>query len=116
MVELLFPFSFLLSFFCFQRHIDVVVNAGDVLLVDTAKWWHQTEIPTTTMEGSSGGDAGGSSGLSMSYARDIYLEEDELLGQHHGGGGGGDENDNDNDSSAGGASGAGGAGGAADRG
>jgi hypothetical protein len=35
----------------------------------SARWWHQTEIPTTA----------GGSGLSMSYARDIYLEDEVEL-------------------------------------
>jgi hypothetical protein len=48
--------------------IDVHVKAGDVLLVDTAKWWHQTEIPCTLSA---------SEQLSSSYARDIYIINDE---------------------------------------
>ena len=48
---------------CPQR-LRVEATSGDLLLINTALWYHQTEIPTT---------AGGAGGLSLSYARDFHL-------------------------------------------
>jgi hypothetical protein len=42
------------------------VEEGDIFLMNTRLWWHQTEIP--------GAGGGQQSGLSISYARDIYLD------------------------------------------
>jgi len=50
--------------------LDINVSAGDVLLVDTAKWWHQTELPNTL---------NAEEEISMSYARDIYLDGNPFL-------------------------------------
>ena len=50
---------------CDQQHdmalfdsYEVLVKEGDVFVINTRLWWHQTEIPT---------------GWSVSYARDLYL-------------------------------------------
>ena len=43
----------------------VECRPGDVLLINTALWWHRTEIPCTTSETPEG--------LSISYARDVSL-------------------------------------------
>jgi len=50
---------------CDQQHdmslfdsYQVLVKEGDVFVINTRLWWHQTEIPT---------------GWSVSYARDLYL-------------------------------------------
>ena len=63
-----------------DMRISINVSAGDVLLVDTARWWHQTEIRCTL---------GASEQLSVSYARDIYLNgnsagEIEIEGEEDG--------------------------------
>jgi len=69
----------------------ITVEEGDIFVMNTRLWWHQTEIPGTTttfpcddngdsdsksrgvmMESSSNGCT--SSNLSISYARDIYLD------------------------------------------
>ena len=44
------------------------MEAGDVLLVDTKSWWHQTEIPCTLSACEE---------ISLSYARDIYVQHME---------------------------------------
>ncbi len=38
---------------------EILVQEGDVLVINTRLWWHQTELPP---------------GWSVSYARDLYLE------------------------------------------
>jgi hypothetical protein len=60
------------------------VEEGDIFVMNTRLWWHQTEIPgvisddtrtTTEGLGHNGGEPSKSgSGLSISYARDIYLD------------------------------------------
>ena len=45
----------------------VVVEPGDVLIINTRLWWHATLIPNT---------AHATDGLSFSYARDIYFNGD----------------------------------------
>ena len=49
-----------------HERVHVDVEAGDMLLVDTKLWWHQTEIPCTL---------GACEEISMSYARDIYVQQ-----------------------------------------
>ena len=48
------------------------VEEGDIFVINTRLWWHQTEIP-----GTCGGDnnrgVGSGCNLSISYARDVYL-------------------------------------------
>ena len=76
---------------------EVLVEEGDVFVINTKLWWHQTEIPP---------------GWSVSYARDLYLEGKEAgvisdgttnreSDKHHwdeyGGGGYGDESDLETD-------------------
>lgn len=48
------------------KRLVVDCGPGDVLLINTQLWWHQTEIPRTT-------HAPGQ--LSISYARDVFLSE-----------------------------------------
>ena len=50
-----------------HERVHVDVEAGDVLLVDTKSWWHQTEIPCTLSACEE---------ISMSVARDIYVQHD----------------------------------------
>lgn len=54
------------------------VEEGDVFVMNTRLWWHQTEIPgVSSVAGTEGGGGGGEqsgAGLSISYARDIYLD------------------------------------------
>jgi hypothetical protein len=45
------------------NRLKVVVEEGDILIVNTRLWWHQTRIPYTSKRG-----------LSLSYARDFYCE------------------------------------------
>lgn len=45
--------------------IEVDCKAGDVLIVNTAHWWHQTKIPPQPDP-------------SVSYARDFYLDESKM--------------------------------------
>jgi len=42
------------------------VEEGDIFVINTRLWWHQTEIP--------GAKKGGNDNLSISYARDIHLD------------------------------------------
>jgi len=42
---------------------EVLVEEGDVFVINTQLWWHQTEIPP---------------GWSVSYARDLYLDRREI--------------------------------------
>ncbi|CAM9213798.1 unnamed protein product, partial [Ectocarpus fasciculatus] len=44
--------------------LKVVVNEGDVFMLNTRIWWHQTRIPYTSKRG-----------LSISYARDYYCSK-----------------------------------------
>jgi hypothetical protein len=46
------------------------VEEGDLFLMNTRLWWHQTEIPAE-------------SGLSISYARDIYLDGSQPVVEDH---------------------------------
>lgn len=48
--------------------LRIHVAAGEMLLINTRLWWHRTEIEE---------QAGGQNGLSISYARDFYLDSDE---------------------------------------
>lgn len=57
------------------------VEEGDIFVMNTRLWWHQTEIPGVisaakagTEGGNSGEPSGAGAGLSISYARDIYLD------------------------------------------
>ena len=50
-----------------ETAIVVECQAGEVLLINTALWWHRTEIPCTTRT---------PDGLSISYARDIYFPDE----------------------------------------
>ena len=45
------------------------VEEGDIFVINTRLWWHQTEIPAFA-----GGDASSCHNLSISYARDIWLD------------------------------------------
>ena len=47
-----------------QSRLVVECAAGDCLLINTALWWHRTEIPCTVNT---------QDGLSISYARDVCL-------------------------------------------
>lgn len=51
------------------------VEEGDIFVMNTRLWWHQTEIPGLTSGAGAEGGGGEQSGagLSISYARDIYL-------------------------------------------
>lgn len=62
------------------KGVRVVVEAGDVLVVNTRLWWHRTEIPDTRTA---------ADGLSVSLARDIFLGK-AASGE---GVGGGDDDD-----------------------
>ena len=46
------------------RRLRVEVNAGDLFMINTSAWFHETEIPCTTE---------GREGISLSYARDFHL-------------------------------------------
>lgn len=46
------------------ERLGVLVCEGDVIIVNTRLWWHQTRIPCTTKRG-----------LSISYARDFFCDE-----------------------------------------
>lgn len=48
------------------------VEEGDVLLINTRLWWHRTEIPG--IESDENGSSDNEAGLSISFARDIYLD------------------------------------------
>ena len=43
--------------------LEVAVQQGEVLIINTRAWWHRTEINQQQCD----------SGLSISYARDFYL-------------------------------------------
>ena len=49
----------------------VKVETGDIIIVNTRIWWHQTRIPFT-----------GRRGLSISYARDFFSPALALPGRH----------------------------------
>lgn len=49
--------------------LKVVVEQGDILVINTRVWWHQTRIPYT-----------GAEGYSISYAIDFYCKELRLPG------------------------------------
>jgi hypothetical protein len=48
--------------------LRIRVGAGEMLFINTRLWWHRTEIEEQT---------GGPKGLSISYARDFYLDSSE---------------------------------------
>ncbi len=48
--------------------LRINVGAGEMLLINTRLWWHRTEIEE---------QAGGPKGLSISYARDFYLNDED---------------------------------------
>jgi hypothetical protein len=50
--------------------LKVVVEEGDVLILNTRVWWHQTRIPPT-----------GKKGFSISYAIDFYCQDLQLSGR-----------------------------------
>ena len=63
----------------------VTVEEGDIFVINTRLWWHQTELPgvpaePVTSEGSEAANTGkkskpnSPSGLSISYARDMYFD------------------------------------------
>jgi hypothetical protein len=62
------------SFDGFEDNIPrllVKVETGDIIIVNTRIWWHQTRIPFT-----------GRRGLSISYARDFFSSTLSLPGRH----------------------------------
>jgi hypothetical protein len=64
-----------------------VVEEGDIFVINTRLWWHQTEIPGRTTRsdddnGNKGGMGNGYCNLSVSYARDIYLDGTKPLNPH----------------------------------
>eukprot|EP01043_Picozoa_sp_COSAG02_P021031 COSAG02_NODE_1055_length_14928_cov_67.022726_10_plen_423_part_00 len=66
--------------------LRIHVGAGEMLLINTRLWWHRTEIEE---------QPGGPKGLSISYARDFYLDdEDDVYGDEGEDG----ENDDSEDS------------------
>jgi hypothetical protein len=55
-----------------EAGFDLLVEEGDVLLVDTTNWWHCTSTPVQSKKGDDDDyDWGGC----ISYARDVYLNE-----------------------------------------
>ena len=50
--------------------LKIVVEEGDILVLNTRVWWHQTRIPPT-----------GKQGFSVSYAIDFYCSEVRLPGK-----------------------------------
>jgi len=62
-----------------QSSYEIMVNQGDIFVINTHLWWHQTEIPilaTATARqfcDAASATAHHQSYLSISYARDIYL-------------------------------------------
>ena len=50
--------------------LTVVCNPGDLLLINTRLWWHQTELPSTHAA---------TEHLSVSYARDFFFRRDDAL-------------------------------------
>ena len=54
------------------NRLVVEVQAGDVFVINTRMWWHQTRIPYT-----------GRRGYSISYARDFYLTPVGSRGRSH---------------------------------
>ena len=57
--------------------LRVECNPGDVLVINTRVWWHQTHIPPTTYGAHEGDD-----GLSISYARDFFSPSMRLRSHH----------------------------------
>lgn len=54
-----------------------VVEEGDVFVINTRLWWHRTEIPginTVEVDGDNHASAILCDNVSISYARDIYLD------------------------------------------
>ena len=68
------------------KGVRVVVEAGDVLVVNTRLFWHRTEIPDTRAA---------ADGLSVSLARDIFLGRAATDAGVGGGGSGGGSDDDD---------------------
>ena len=50
-----------------KGHYEVTVEEGDIIVLNTRLWWHQTELPASTTNKTMGT-------LSISYARDMYLD------------------------------------------
>lgn len=50
-----------------KPELEIVINAGDVICVNTRLWWHGTRLPSTI-------DA--QDGVSISIARDVYFNRD----------------------------------------
>jgi hypothetical protein len=49
-----------------KDHYEVTVEEGDIIVLNTRIWWHQTELPASTSTKTGV--------LSISYARDMYLD------------------------------------------
>jgi hypothetical protein len=52
------------------------VEEGDIFVINTRLWWHQTEIPGAKENANANTNTGGNQNdnLSISYARDIHLD------------------------------------------
>ena len=66
------------------HRLRIECQAGDILMINTRLWWHQTELPDTTYATTSintTASAGPplSLPLSMSYARDFHCDAAEVL-------------------------------------
>jgi hypothetical protein len=67
-----------------ERGYDVVCESGDLLMINTRLWWHQTSIPSTSEA---------ADGMSLSVARDFYFDDTDTDTPSHSNPGEGEECD-----------------------